>query len=261
MLSYQHGYHAGNRADVLKHAVLDVLLRHLAETGRPVLHVETHAGHGAYDLTGPQARKTAEAEAGALALLASKAPPAPLVPWLDHVRRCGKRRYPGSPLLAGQRLGDQARLVLFEKHPAEFDALRKTFEGDGRAQIKKEDGYSGALRLAPRRSETLHVFADPSYETMADMEALAEWVPRALSRWPHAWITVWLPLFKDEREAEFGAFLAGLEDGIVAGARWRAEPDKDTALEGSAIIAYRVPKTVRRQASEIAVALEALWQG
>ena len=259
MLSYQHGFHAGNRADVLKHAVLDEMLRHIAESGTPTLHVETHSGRGVYDLFGAQATKTGEAKNGVLDLLQRKDLPDPLKPWLSHVRANGASAYPGSPKLAADRLGKAGRLVLFEKHPSEHAALTETFSGDRRVQVKKADGYAGALKLAPRRNETMIVFSDPSYETVGDMEELAEWTPRALARWPNAYVLVWLPLFKDEREAEFGAFLSSLEDGIVAGARWPTAEAKDTALAGSALIAYRVPKPVRKAATAIGSALDALW--
>jgi len=259
VLSYQHGFHAGNRADMLKHAVLDSILSDLASQGAPVLHVETHAGRGVYDLTGEQARKTGEAGDGILELFRQPSPPEALSDWLDLTRQRGKKAYPGSPALAAARLGEMGRLVLFEKHPGEHAALSDCFSDDRRVQVKKSDGYSGALKLQPRRGEQMLVFSDPSYETMADMEALADWTPRALARWPHAIVTVWLPLFKDEREAEFGAFLSGLESGIVAGARWPASGEKDTALAGSALIAFRVPPRVRKQAAAIAEALEAHW--
>jgi len=258
LLSYQHGFHAGNRADVLKHAVLDALLRDMAT--RRLLYIETHAGRGRYDLTGAQARKTGEADDGVLALLDGGAP-APLAPWLDLVGSQGPGAYPGSPALAGLRLGRDARMVFFEQHPREYGALTETLAGDTRAQAKKADGYASALRLKPRRGETMVVFADPSYETMADMEALSAWTPRALDRWPDAMVVVWLPLFKDGREEAFGAWLAELEDGIIAGARWRETRDKDTALEGSAIIAYRVSNALRREATDIATSLERHWTG
>jgi len=178
---------------------------------------------------------------------------------LDLVGAQGPGAYPGSPALAGLRLGPDARMVFFEQHPQEHAALTETLAGDPRAQVKKADGYAGALRLKPRRGETMIVFADPSYETMADMEALSEWTPRALHRWPDAMVIVWLPLFKDGREEAFGAWLADLEDGIVAGARWPDRGDRDTALEGSAIIAFRVANSVRREATDIAASLERLW--
>lgn len=261
MLSYQHGFHAGNRADVLKHAVLDVILRDLAKSNDPLLHVETHSGRAVYDLTGTQSRKTGEADDGVLELFRSGAPPAEITDWLDLMRQRGKRDYPGSPMLAALRLGETARFILFEKHPAEYQALAEAFETDDRVLVRKADGYSGALKLQPRRGERMLVVSDPSYETMADMEALADWTPRALTRWPNAIIAVWLPLFKDEREAEFGAFLSSLEKGIVVGARWPAPEDKDTALAGSALIAFRVSKAVSREASAVADALNNLWLG
>ncbi len=258
MLSYQHGFHAGNRADMLKHAVLDAILRDLSAGGKSILHLETHAGRGRYDLTGPQASKTGEASEGVLSQWDAHTPP-PLSVWMDRVRAEGQENYPGSPALAGLHLGERDRIILFEKHPAEFEALKSVFAGDRRVQIHKEDGYAGALRLTPRRGEQMIVFCDPSYETLTDMEQLAEWTPRALEKWPDALVVLWLPLFKDERELEFGQFLADLEDGVIAGARWPAPEAKDTALEGSAIVAYRVPKRVRREASDIAGALQALW--
>ena len=259
MLSYQHGFHAGNKADVLKHAVLDAILRDAADGARPTLYVETHSGRGQYDLLGDQSRKTGEAKEGVLALLEMQTPPRPLRPWLDLVKENGPSAYPGSPILARLRLGERSRFALFEKHPAEFNALSKAFEGDRAVQIKKADGYAGALRIAPRRSENLIVFCDPSYETTRDMDELAEWAPRALDRWPKAALILWLPLFKDEREAEFGAYLAELEDGVIAGARWPAPDDRDTALSGSAMVAYRVAQPVRDTATRIAVTLNSIW--
>lgn len=257
MLSYQHGFHAGNKADVLKHAVLDALL-----TGRPArgntLYVETHAGRARYDLASKEARQTGEAAQGVLAMLDDGAP-RPLATWLDHVKADCPGNYPGSPALAASRLGPTDRMVLFEKHPAEHKALEAAMAGDERLQIKKSDGYGGALKLAPRRGEDMIVFVDPSYETTRDMDALAEWTPRALRRWPRAMLVLWTPLFQDSREAEFGAYLAQLEEGVIAGARWPVDPAAETALEGSAIIAYRVPEAAGSKALAISNALQSHW--
>ena len=258
MLSYQHSFHAGNRADVLKHAVLHAILTELAAAKQPLLYIETHAGRGRYDLTSAQARKTGEAETGIGKLLNGKVPRA-LRPWMDTVKAEGKTAYPGSPALASMHLKEQSRLVLFEKHPAEFKALVTALGNTPSIQIKRADGYSAALKLAPRRHENMCVFVDPSYETERDMDALAEWAPRALKRWPNAVIILWLPLFKDERESDFGAYLSGLEKGVVAGARWPTGAEDETALEGSAIIAYRVSSQAQDKAASIASALQSFW--
>lgn len=103
------------------------------------------------------------------------------------------------------------------------------------------------------------LFIDPSYETLRDMDELADWAPRALARWPEATVILWLPLFKDEREAAFGAYLSDLADGIIVGARWVPDTDKDTALLGSAIVAYRVSPAGAEEAAKIASTLQSYW--
>lgn len=258
MLSYQHGFHAGNRADVLKHSVLHALLGHIAATGKPVLYVETHAGRGRYDLTGQQARKGGEAQTGILALHSGK-PPRALKPWVTLVEGRGMKDYPGSPALAQALLPASARLVFFEKHPGEHAALAKAVGDDPRVQVKQADGYSGALKLSPRSGEQMVCFVDPSYETSRDIDALALWTPRALKRWPQGIVILWLPLFRDGREAEFGEYLGSLEDCIIAGARWPVEVDDESALEGSAVVAFRAPAAARDPSHAIAAAIQSWW--
>lgn len=259
MLSYQHGFHAGNKADVLKHAILDALLKDLTQSKRSRLYVETHSGRGVYDLTGDQSQKTGEAADGVLGMLGDNSSPKPLKPWLEDVRADGAAAYRGSPGIAARRLLPNDRLVLFERHPTEHAELSQAMAGDRRIRIQKMDGYSGALKLQPRRGEDMIILVDPSYETLRDMDELAQWAPRALNKWPNCALILWLPLFKDEREAEFGAYLSELEDGVIAGARWAPDLEKDTALCGSAIVAYRVSETAKKAATEIAAALQSYW--
>ena len=260
MLSYQHGFHAGNRADVLKHAILHATLETLAQSDTPYLYVETHAARGKYDLTGKQAQKTQEARLGVRALPRSKAAPPALQAWLKHIEAAGVKAYPGSPLLAADCLKAPHRLVLFEKHPTEHAELKRHLSAYATVQIFHEDGYRGALRLQPRRQENMLIFLDPSYETDADMDALANWVPRALRKWPKAKLLIWLPLFADGREEEFGAFLSSLDEGFVAGSRWTRPPGDESALEGSAMVGLRVGGASARKAFAIAAELDKLWR-
>src|ERR1700754_2037244 len=64
MLSYRHAFHAGNHADVLKHAVVVQLLQHLAQKDKAFWYIDTHAGAGVYSLTDGFATKTGEFETG-----------------------------------------------------------------------------------------------------------------------------------------------------------------------------------------------------
>ena len=258
MLSYQHGFHAGNRADVLKHAVLHAILTAIANQSPNCLYVETHSGHGRYDLKGAQSTKGGEAADGVLDLLDHGAPK-PVTPWLDFVRQNGVAKYPGSPALAQSLLPATARMIFFEKHPTEHRELVGALGKDDRIQVKHADGYAGALKLSPRAREQMVCFVDPSYETSRDIDALALWTPRALKRWPNATLILWLPLFRDGREAEFGEYLTDLDDGFVAGARWPVDPLDESALEGSAIVAYRAPASSRDAALSIASSLQSWW--
>ncbi len=59
-MNYRHAYHAGNFADVLKHAVLALVIEHLKQKPSPFRVIDTHAGIGLYDLGGEHAEKTGE---------------------------------------------------------------------------------------------------------------------------------------------------------------------------------------------------------
>ena len=247
---------------MFKHAVLHAALVEQARANRTCLYVETHAARGVYDLTSKQATKTGEAKDGVIALL-DDTPKVlrPLKPWIDLVRNRGTGSYPGSPALAQATLDPKsARLVLFEMHKTEHAELVTRVGGPSNTLIHQGDGYSGALKLAPRRGEDMFVFLDPSYETERDMDALANWLPRALRRWPNAHILVWLPLFQDSREVDFGAHVASLSSGFVAGVRWPEDSESGSALEGSAVIGLNFDDEMGKKALAIANALEIYWE-
>lgn len=244
---------------MFKHAVLFSVLKIAAQSDQKWLYLETHAAAGSYDLTGKQASKTKEADQGVVPMVEAEPPCPEMADWLDFVRSRTLAAYPGSPAIAQHCLRDKDRMIFFERHPAEYKKLTANLGDDPRARALEEDGYKGALTLQPRHGERMLVFLDPSYETERDMDALANWLPRAMKRWPKAMFLVWLPLFRDERELEFGQYVSSLDFGFVAGTRWSEFSTKESALEGSAIIGLRTPPPMARPAYAIAEALEKLW--
>src|SRR6056297_1732939 len=101
MLSYQHHYHAGNPADVHKHAALAWMLAYLTAKDKPLSYIETHAGRGLYDLSDPAALRTGEAAQGIGRLERALPADHPYRRCLDETRMShGPAAYPGSPLLA-----------------------------------------------------------------------------------------------------------------------------------------------------------------
>jgi 23S rRNA (adenine2030-N6)-methyltransferase len=59
-MNYRHAFHAGNFADVLKHAVLAQILLHLKQKPAAFRVLDVHAGVGVYRLYGDEAERTGE---------------------------------------------------------------------------------------------------------------------------------------------------------------------------------------------------------
>ena len=130
MLSYQHGYHAGAFADVVKHLTLIRILRYLCLKEKPIFYLETHSGKGLYDLKSPESLKTGEAGEGISQLWENRSNLSEIFsPYFDSIQECNPdgelRYYPGSPLIAMQHLRQIDRLYCCELHPREFQDLQQ----------------------------------------------------------------------------------------------------------------------------------------
>lgn len=207
MLSYQHAYHAGNLADLHKHALLAAAMDYLTRKDKPLSYLETHAGRGLYCLDAPEARKTGEAEAGiARAEAEGWLPPDhPLLRALAATRaRHGPSAYPGSPLIAAHflRPGDRAHLA--ELHPAEAEALHPVA---GFATLHRQDGFAMARALCPPTPRRGMMLIDPSYEVKADYDAIPGHIAGIARRWNVGVIALWYPILQDHRHMGMTAAL------------------------------------------------------
>jgi 23S rRNA (adenine2030-N6)-methyltransferase len=196
MLSYQHGYHAGNPADVHKHGLLAFMLAYMAGKDKPLTYIETHAGRGLYDLDDAAARKTGEARQGILRLSHFFEAGHPYAKALDLTRaRHGASAYPGSPQIAASILRPGDRLHFAELHPQEFEALEVALSASG-ARCYRQDGFELAQSLCPPTPRRGLILIDPSYEIKNDY---AE-IPRRIAHLHRAWnvgvICLWYPILK-----------------------------------------------------------------
>ncbi|MFO1175392.1 MAG: 23S rRNA (adenine(2030)-N(6))-methyltransferase RlmJ [Paracoccaceae bacterium] len=201
MLSYQHIYHAGNMADVHKHALLSAMLARLCEKDKPLSYLETHAGRGLYRLDAPEAQKTGEAAQGiALAeRLGWFAPDHPYAGVLAEVRRRhGPAAYPGSPLVAALLLRPDDRITLAELHPQEYAALAETMLPFP-ATCRRTDGLQMALALTPPVPRRGLLLIDPSYEIKDDYIALPRLIAQVHRKWNVGIIALWYPILADRR--------------------------------------------------------------
>ncbi len=216
MLSYQHIYHAGNLADVQKHALLAWLLDYLTQKDKPLSYIETHAGRGLYDLGADEAVKTGEAAAGVARIEAQFDASHPYRRRLAEVRaRFGPMAYPGSPLVAALtvRAGDPVHLA--ELHPQEFRALVDNL-GPWDAHIHQRDGFDLALALTPPTPRRGLMLIDPSYEVKADYAAIPKIMAQIARKWNVGILMLWYPLLTD---APHAAMLADLQTIFPEGLR------------------------------------------
>lgn len=194
MLSYQHIYHAGNLADVQKHALLAVMLDYMTRKEKPLSYLETHAGRGLYDLTADEAIKTGEAEAGISAVADWFDENHPYSKALEYVRsRNSDAAYPGSPMVAEALLRRQDNMHLAELHPQEAEALALAMMGSG-AKVYEQDGFQMAQSICPPEPRRGLVLIDPSYEIKTDYATLPRFIDTLHRKWNVGVIALWYPI-------------------------------------------------------------------
>lgn len=198
MLSYRHAFHAGNHADVLKHAVLVLVIEYLKQKEKPFWYIDTHAGAGVYALDTSEAKKNAEFKMGLERVLARRDElPELLQPYLaviDVLRATQPRSYPGSPLFAAHLLREQDRLRLFELHPQDHELLKNNFAKDRRVSIAQSDGFAGLKALLPPPPRRAVVLIDPPYELKEDYSHAVRALQDAMQRFSNGIYIVWYPL-------------------------------------------------------------------
>ena len=194
MLSYQHHFHAGNLADVHKHAMLCRMLEYLTQKDKPLSYIETHSGRGLYDLGGDEALKTGEAAAGILQIEQGFAADHPYRLRLAEARaQAGAGAYPGSPLFAALSLRDIDTMHLAELHPAEVAHLRATMMPWG-AHIYQADGFSMAHAICPPTPRRGLMLIDPSYEMKADYDTIPKVIGQVHRKWNVGVMCLWYPI-------------------------------------------------------------------
>ncbi len=199
MLSYQHGFHAGNYADVIKHLVLTRLLSYMTIKAKPLLYLDTHAGKGCYDLNAAQALKTAEAQQGIARLWREKNTLSPLfqpyIACLNSLNPNGNLRfYPGSPYLAAHLLRNHDRMVICEKHPQEFSALCTMSQGRPNLACLETDGLHTLKAHTPPKEKRGLIFVDPSYEIKTEYRQIPLALAQAWHRFATGTFCLWYPI-------------------------------------------------------------------
>jgi 23S rRNA (adenine2030-N6)-methyltransferase len=269
-MNYRHAYHAGNFADVLKHAVLTRILVYLHDKPAAFRVIDTHAGAGLYDLCGPEAGKTLEWHDGIDRLRRTQldAPVAALLaPYLsavDAVNPAGLlAKYPGSPKLAQALLRRQDRLIACELEPQAAVTLASALRGDSRAKAIAIDGWTALTAYVPPKERRGLVLVDPPFEQTGEFTRLAQGLAGAHRKWPSGIYLLWYPI-KDDAEVEaFVRRLARLGIGKMLRVELiLANAGAGLGLRGSGLVAVNPPWTLHDELKLLLPALaEALSRG
>lgn len=264
-MNYRHAFHAGNLADVFKHAILVALLRALQAKPAALCFVDTHAGAGMYALGSAEASATGEYREGIARLLASRALPSSLVDYTTLVRTLPGNaageltEYPGSPLIAARLLREQDRAILCELQAPEATHLRRALHGDRRFAIHHRDGYAALGALLPPEQKRGLVLIDPPYEEQArEFERIQSALAQGFARWPNASFAVWYPVKLEGQLAPFRRWIAAHARSALDAELLVHPANSPLRLNGCGMVIANPPWQFEKQLAAILPAVQEL---
>lgn len=215
-MNYRHQFHAGNFADVWKHALLLPLIRAMQNKEKGFLFLDTHAGRGRYNLEiaakGTSLDRKPEHPDG-IGRVWNAADLNPGVQsYRDLVAQFDRERgnrgpelkyYPGSPWLARLTLRTQDRLALCELQAEEYEALLDDFDRTKKVSVHQLDGYTAIRAMLPPLERRALVMIDPPFEEKEEFTRVAAAMTDGLRRLPAATFAVWYPLTERARADAF----------------------------------------------------------
>jgi 23S rRNA (adenine2030-N6)-methyltransferase len=254
-MNYRHAYHAGNFADVLKHAVLALVIDYLKRKEAPFRVIDTHAGRGRYALTSKEAGKTGEWLSGIGRLLGPGAAPLPpavdrlLAPYLATVAAENGPGplavYPGSPLVAQKLMRAKDVLIANELHPEERAELETALGPDRRVKVMALDGWIALKSLLPPKERRGVVLIDPPFEQEGELARLAEGLAEGLQRFATGIFIAWYPI-KDLRPiARFRDSLASSSRPLLNVEFMTRSPNDAERLNGCGLVVANPPFTLQ----------------
>jgi 23S rRNA (adenine2030-N6)-methyltransferase len=265
-MNYRHAFHAGNFADVVKHATLARILVHLHGKDAAFRVIDTHAGAGLYDLTGAEASRGGEWRDG-INLLLGTTPPADLrallAPYLDAVHALNPSgrltRYPGSPLIVLANLRRQDRLIACELEPRAAAALARNLRRDTRAKAIAIDGWTALSAYTPPKERRGLVLIDPPFEQPEEFGRLAEALAAAQRKWTTGIYLAWYPIKQQHETEAFARKMKKIGIPKILRAEMTLDlPAGSTRLRGSGLLIVNPPWTLERELGVLLPGLAAI---
>ncbi len=260
MFSYRHAFHAGNHADVLKHCILIHTLDYFKQKDKAFWVIDTHAGTGAYDLSGKWANQSGESNSGLNKILNSNHQPELVANYIKAIKAFnhGKQTnlYPGSPSLSYLSLRAQDKLFLFELLEAEHtDLVRlfsKKYQADAnQVKITLADGFKAINALLPPAPRRGIILIDPSYENKEDYKFVIDTVKNGLKRFAQGCYLIWHPLVQRIQANELQRSLKNLPVSWLHATLTVKKPSTDgLGMHGSGMFIINPPWQLESQLNE-----------
>ncbi len=261
-MNYRHAFHAGNFADVMKHALLVRILAYLRLKDKAFRVIDTHAGIGLYDLAGDESGRTGEWLDGVKRLDLPLPPQAEtlLAPYRDILasvrRRHGETIYPGSPAIVREMLRRQDQAVFIELHPADCQTLTERFNEVVNTKVLHLDGWLALKSLIPPKEKRGLVIIDPPFEVPGELSAMVAALDQAVQKWPTGVFAAWYPV-KDMASIDEAAQRLD-KTSIRPGLRLELLVDRNndsSRLNGCGLFVVNPPWVLREEAEILLPAL------
>ena len=241
-MNYRHAFHAGNHADVFKHAALTLVLEHLRGKDQPFAVLDTHAGIGAYDLAGDEAQRSPEWRDGIARIFVRQLASAPgYSQIIAALNPEGLETYPGSPEIVRAMLRPDDRLIACELHPADAQTLKARYRREPRVAVHQRDGYEAMSALLPPPERRGLVLIDPPFEQTDETERLICALAQGLKRWPTGIFMAWYPI----KDRKISAALSAAATAAPFPKTLRAEFTpflwEENSLPGSGLLILNAP--------------------
>ena len=246
MLSYKHGYHAGNQADVLKHICLIQAYKSLKKHHNSISYIDTHAGSGNYNFKSDYMSKNKEYENGISKLENYKYENQSIKYYLKVLRNINNSKkltfYPGSPSIMSYMSDNSDKLSFYELHNNEFELLRKNLSKQMNSKIFKKNGFEFTSHKINQNEKTL-VLIDPSYEIKDDYDKVINTLKKLDTSYDNLTAIIWYPVLNIENNDIFIDNIRRLGSNRITRIELPLKKyNEETEMKGSGIILFNGTK-------------------
>ena len=203
MLSYKHGFHAGNHADVLKHIVLIYLYILVKKHHKSISYIDTHSGNGLYKYISKYMEKNKEYKYGIKKIEKYTGDNKLIKNYLSIIKTISKKNnfYPGSPSIISNISDKNDKLYFCELHNNEFDNLKKNLKKFTNIKNINTDGFE-FIEKKLSNDRSYFILIDPSYEIKDDYIKINNVIDN-IEKYEKSKILIWYPILNFEDNDRF----------------------------------------------------------